>query len=442
MSTSSPNPDTLTLNVSEDFFQGDANFAVTVDGQTVAGTEIATASHADGASQDVTIQGNFGAGSHTVAVTFTNDAYSSSPFGDRNLYLNSVTLNQNTVQVNTELASTGDTSTTTLQGSPNYVPPAAPAQSAASGHLAMVGVNLDGADYHAPGGVLGYDYTYPSHSELDYYAAKGMNVIRLPLSLERLQSSPFGSLDGTQLAQIDDFVGYAAQKGITVDLDPHNYGYAFGDVVGATSQSTAEFADFWGKMASHFQSAPNVMFGLMNEPHEQTAAQWAGAAQSAINAIRATGAGQEILVPGTAWDGVENWSDSGNASVVGNVTDPNHNLAFEAHLYFDDYGKGVSTNVDSPNIGPERMAGMTQWAQETGNKLFLGELGAGQDPASLQALGNTLNYLDQHSNVWQGVTEFTGGPWVGDYMFSVEPSGGVDKPQLTMLSGHAPGAGA
>ncbi len=141
-------------------------------------------------------------------------------------------------------------------------------------------------------------------------------------------------------------------------------------------------------------------------------------------------------------DGRAAWVDSGNASIVAaNVNDPGHNMAFEVHLYFDDYNKGVSTQVDSPTIGPDRMAAITQWAQSTGNRLFLGELGAAQDPASLTALGNTLNFLDQHANVWQGATALTGGAWSGGYMFSVEPVNGVDKPQMAFLTAHAPGAG-
>ena len=306
----------------------------------------------------------------------------------------------------------------------------------------MLGVNISGAEYSAPGGTLGYDYTYPSHSEIDYYASHGLNVIRMPISLERLQPTPYGPLDSQQTAQMDDVISYAAQRGVTVDIDPHNYGYAYGNMVGGTTDSTNQFADFWSKMASHFDSHPNVMFGLMNEPHDQTPQQWAGAAQAAVNAIRATGASQEILTPGTDWTGAQSWVDSGNASIVAaNVNDPGHNMAFEVHLYFDDYNKGVSTQVDSPTIGPDRMDAITQWAQSTGNRLFLGELGAAQDQASLTALGNTLNFLDQHANVWQGATALTGGAWSGGYMFSVEPVNGVDKPQMAFLTAHAPGAG-
>ena len=44
--------------------------------------------------------------------------------------------------------------------------------------------------------------------------------------------------------------------------------------------------------------------------------------------------------------------------------------------------------------------------------------------------------MQQHTGAWQGVTYWAGGPWWGDYMFSIEPQNGVDKPQMTVLVGH------
>lgn len=83
--------DSLVLNVSEDAWQGDAKFTVQIDGTTIGGTQTATVSHAAGASQAVTLTGNFGAGRHTVGVTFINDAYGG-PGLDRNLYVGGVLL--------------------------------------------------------------------------------------------------------------------------------------------------------------------------------------------------------------------------------------------------------------------------------------------------------------------------------------------------------------
>ena len=44
--------------------------------------------------------------------------------------------------------------------------------------------------------------------------------------------------------------------------------------------------------------------------------------------------------------------------------------------------------------------------------------------------------MQQHTGAWQGVTYWAGGPWWGNYMFSIEPQNGVDKPQMGILLQH------
>lgn len=91
-----PKLDALTLRVSEDAYNGDAQFTVSVDGVQVGGVQTATASHATGASQVFAIKGSFGTAPHKVAITFLNDAYGG-PGRDRNLYIDGMTYNGTTV---------------------------------------------------------------------------------------------------------------------------------------------------------------------------------------------------------------------------------------------------------------------------------------------------------------------------------------------------------
>ena len=83
----------LVIDVSEDAWQGDAQFVVTVDGQQVGGTYTATASHAGGQTQAVTIANTLANGSHSVGVTFINDAWAGSASTDRNLYVDGASYN-------------------------------------------------------------------------------------------------------------------------------------------------------------------------------------------------------------------------------------------------------------------------------------------------------------------------------------------------------------
>ena len=80
-------PDALTLYVSEDAYQGDAAFTVTIDGVQVGGTQTATASKALSQDQAFVLYGAWGAGPHTVAVDFLNDAWGGTAALDRNLYV-------------------------------------------------------------------------------------------------------------------------------------------------------------------------------------------------------------------------------------------------------------------------------------------------------------------------------------------------------------------
>ncbi len=302
----------------------------------------------------------------------------------------------------------------------------------------LLGVSLSGAEDGNPvTGVMNYDYVYPTTAEIDYFASLGLNTIRIPVSWQRLQPTEDGPLSTTQLAQLQTLVAYAATKGITVDIDLHNYGAGYGADVGTAQTPDSAFANFWSQMAATFVNAPNVMFGLMNEPNSITPAAWAVAAQDAVDAIRATGANQEILVSGSDWDTASSWVSSGNAATVGEITDPDNNIAFEVHQYFNPGSTGTNTAVISPDIGPESLAAVTQWAEENGKKLFLGEFGAGSDPASLTALSNTLNYLNANADVWQGGTYWAGGPWMGNYIFSADPQNGAEAPQAAVLAAAA-----
>ena len=79
------------LQLSEDAYQGDAQFTVSVDGKQLGGAQTVSASHAAGQTQAVSVGVSLTPGSHTVGVSFINDAYGGSPSSDRNLYVNSVT---------------------------------------------------------------------------------------------------------------------------------------------------------------------------------------------------------------------------------------------------------------------------------------------------------------------------------------------------------------
>ena len=82
---------TIVLKISEDAYNGDAQYTVSVDGVQIGGVQTAHASHAAGQDDTLTLHGNWGAGQHFVNVTFLNDAYGGSATTDRNMYLDGAT---------------------------------------------------------------------------------------------------------------------------------------------------------------------------------------------------------------------------------------------------------------------------------------------------------------------------------------------------------------
>ena len=87
----------------------------------------------------------------------------------------------------------------------------------------FAGVNLAGGEFGKLPGTYGSDYTYPTPADIDYYSQLGFNLIRVPFRWERLQPKLGAPFVAEDLALLTAVVEYAADKGIFVVLDTHNY---------------------------------------------------------------------------------------------------------------------------------------------------------------------------------------------------------------------------
>jgi hypothetical protein len=98
--------------MAEDYYQGNAQFKVAVDGVQVGGVQTVTAIAANKQTQSFYLSGNFSAGSHTVTVTFLNDL-NAGVGNDRNLYIKGITFDGVAQTVaNANLFSNGSVSNT------------------------------------------------------------------------------------------------------------------------------------------------------------------------------------------------------------------------------------------------------------------------------------------------------------------------------------------
>lgn len=344
-----------------------------------------------------------------------------------------------------------------LAGTPS-APPASPGAPAAGGEQAPAtpaspatpaqpttpmpyrGINLAGGEFgSAIPGVNGRDYAFPTNSEVDYYLSKGMNTFRMGFKWERMQPAANGAFDAAYEAGLDGVVAYATSKGARVIVQPHNFARYYGNVIGSAQVPNAVFADFWSRMSAKWGGNPNVMFNLVNEPHDISTTQWVSAANAAIVAIRATGSKNTIVVPGASWTGAHSWSSndgygSSNAVAMLGVVDSGHNFLIEAHQYLDSDSSGGSGTCISSTIGSERLAGWVKWLRDNKLRGMLGEFAGGNNATCNAAVTNMLTYMMTNADVVDGWTWWAGGPMWGSYIFTLDPSGGKDQPQMALLT--------
>jgi endoglucanase len=302
--------------------------------------------------------------------------------------------------------------------------------------LTLPGVNLASGSFGSPGNRREFDYTYPKKADIDYYTDKGFKSFRLSFLAKRLLSKD----DSGQLVPTDDMnilaelIDYAAAKGATVILDMHDYGLTMSEkLIGRDPGSTEEFAAQWRAIAGEVARKPNVVFGLMNEPNRQTAAEWLEGANAAVAALRQAGAKQLVLVPGSYWDSAFTWTSTDNAEVMTGVRDPEKNFAFEVHQYLDSDNSGGHAEA-VPGAGSTRLVDFTEWARKQGVRAFLGEFGWAANAPAQKEGHDLLCYMSRNQDVWQGWAYWAGGPWWGDYMYSIQPADGVDRPQMSVLA--------
>ncbi|HEY1628944.1 MAG TPA: cellulase family glycosylhydrolase [Tepidisphaeraceae bacterium] len=321
---------------------------------------------------------------------------------------------------------------------------------AAADPLALTGVNLAGGDFYVPRqgvrGIYNRDFWYPNAAEMDYFIGKGVNFVRIPFMWETLQpelSKPFLS---DEMQRYKAVVTLATSKGLAVLIDPHNYARHYGKIVGGAEVSDADFADFWKRLSGEFADDPRVFFGLVNEPHDMPTKQWYQAANAAIAAIRASGAKNLIFVPGNAYTGAFSWNakwyGEPNAQWMPSVKDPLNYWVIEVHQYFDDNSSGTKPTVVSATIGAERLRGFVAWARAHKMRAVLGEFGtaASGDPNNEKTIEDMLSGMERDRDVWLGWTWWAAGPHWAEYMYTMEPKNGKDRPQMAWIAPRLHGA--
>ncbi|PLB46446.1 putative endoglucanase [Aspergillus steynii IBT 23096] len=285
------------------------------------------------------------------------------------------------------------------------------------------GTNEAGAEFgqNTIPGDLGTHYIWPDLSTIKTLHDAGMNIFRVAFMMERLIPEKLtGTPDAKYLSDLKATVKGITDLGDYAIIDPHNFGRYYGNVI----SSTSDFAAFWTTLAKEFVNNDKVIFDTNNEYHTMDQTHVLNLNQAAINAIRATGAtSQYIMIEGNSWSGAWTWVTVNDNLKA--LTDPNDKLIYEMHQYLDSDGSGTSSTCVSSSIGQERVAAATAWLKENNKKGFLGEFAGGANSVCQTAVQGMLSYLGQNSDVWLGAAWWAAGPWWGDYIFNMEPSGGT-----------------
>lgn len=304
----------------------------------------------------------------------------------------------------------------------------------------MIGINLSGAEFGSQNR-YGKDYIYPSLADLQFYADRGVELVRLPIKWERMQTSPGGGLDPAELARLQKFLADADSLGVKVIVDLHNYGRYGGKVVGSAELPSTVLADFWQKMAVAIGDSPALLgYDLMNEPHDMNGGtSWKQSVQMTVDAIRAVDMDSKIYVEGTNWSSARSWTAS-NGNLI--INDPANKIVYEAHVYFDNdnsgtYDQSYDGEKAYATMGADRIKDFTNWLDANGLEGFIGEFAVpGDDPRWLTVLDNfltTLDALDLDGAYWGA------GPWFGNYALGLRDGQGNERAQLDVLERYFDG---
>lgn len=220
------------------------------------------------------------------------------------------------------------------------------------------GVNVAGMEFGTNisvknRGVAGRDYFYEPAVSYAFLAQHGVKLVRLPLQWERVQPKLSGSLDAAELSAIRGALDAAAAHGIQVVLDLHNYGaYADGKSqlkLGSSGLTADALSNFWSAMTQQFGGHSAVVgYSIMNEPHDlwpsskpaDAAKKWEVLTQQVVSSLRAAGYSGTICVPGYDWSSLARWTDNHAKAWI---KDPQNNIRYEAHHYWDADGSGKYT---------------------------------------------------------------------------------------------------
>lgn len=282
-------------------------------------------------------------------------------------------------------------------------------------------------------GRFGVDYAFINNAAVDVMVDQNkVNLFRVAFLLERMCPPSYGlgaRFNETHFDYFKQAIDYITiTKKAYAILDPHNYmryndpsSQPFsGSVIGNTTDPTAatvdQFASFWGELARRFADNENVIFGLMNEPHDMPSSLLLSNLQAAVTSIRASGAKNLIIAPGNSWTGGHAWTQGGSEASsewLWKLKDPQGNLAIDIHEYLDSDFSGGHTECTQ---GAEtNLKDLTAWLKKYQLKAMITEFGGSNTTSCTGMLDGLLGYMEKNEE-YIGWTAWAAGKFTAKYL--------------------------
>ncbi|KAG1868488.1 glycoside hydrolase family 5 protein [Suillus subluteus] len=318
--------------------------------------------------------------------------------------------------------------------------------------LQFAGVNIAGFDFGCgTDGTCIISETVPPVYQLSgvdglgqmqhFFNNDGYNVFRLPVGWQYLTYNQSTSvLNETQFANYNMLVSDCLSTGAHCEIDIHNYARYDGEIIGQGGPSNEVFAQLWYNIASYWKNETNVIFGVMNEPHDiPNITTWAEYVllvhrpqmmlrflgnKYAVTAIREAGATtQMILLPGNNYTSAETFVSSGSAEALGMVTNPDGtftNLIMDVHKYLDYDNSGTHAPCVTNNI-EDSWYPLTTWLRANGRQALNTETGGGDVDSCVGYISQQIAYQAAQSDVILGYLGWAAGSFATDYVLSEVP---------------------
>jgi endoglucanase len=323
-----------------------------------------------------------------------------------------------------------------------------------------VGVSLAGPEFgmvernlsNLSPGVHGVDYLYNSPTTSRRVAESGFQLVRVPFRWERIQPILGAPLDPAELGRLEATVDLAAEHGLKVILDLHNYcRYRVGTsqgVVGAVVDAPIDgkplvrrdhLADLWLRLARQFRDHSGVLaYGIMNEPHDMGSSSWKEISQVVVDAVRSVDMQTWVCVAGDGWSHADRFEEINGPRAW--IRDPSRRTAYEAHCYFDfdrsgryrlSYDDELHLDKDLVKRGHTRIASFIQWLDRNDAHGIVGEVGVPIGDHRWITLMTELSRNAQRHGI--PLVVWAAGEWWNDYPLSIQPLIEPGKP--TALEG-------